>query len=181
MFGWEVAFIFWIRSSLGEFVFIFIWGCLQFLGEVFLIFWLLFRQSGEVWWCFLVLAIGTAPPTVSHKSLLDCPILPHNANCVFCQSTLLLAHLVPALSLGAVRSLLNFWTSKHRLILHRHPFNINGNIGNIVWGGECGMCRMIQNGSFLSFKKRRYGFLDIVRLNLMVALNSCFDSHEFSI
>ena len=43
------------------------------------------------------------------------------------------------------------------------------------------MCRMIQNGSFLSFKKRRYGFLDIVRLNLMVALNSCFDSHEFSI
>ena len=46
--------------------------------------------------------------------------IPHNANCVSCQSKLHPAHIVPALSLGAVTSLLNFWTSKHRLILHRH-------------------------------------------------------------
>ena len=77
------------------------------------------RQSGEVWWCFLVLTIGTAPSTLSHPSLLDWPILLHNANCVFCQSMLHLAHMVPALSLSTVTSLLNFWTSKHRLILHR--------------------------------------------------------------
>ena len=80
------------------------WGCLQFLGEVFLIFWLLFRQSEEVWWCYLVPDIGT----LGHTALLDCPILHHNA------------HIVPALSLGTLTSLLNFWTSKHRLILHRH-------------------------------------------------------------
>ena len=102
---------FWIRSSSffwGKFVFLYVWGRLHFLGEVLLTFWLLFRQRGEIWWCFLVLPIGKAPSKLSHKSLLDCPILPHSAKCV------------PTLSLGTVTSLLNFWTSKHRLILHRH-------------------------------------------------------------
>ncbi len=62
-----------------------------------------------------------SPLAQPHPSLLDCHILPHDANFVFCQSTLHLAHMVPALSLGTVMSLPNFWTSKHRLILHRHP------------------------------------------------------------
>ena len=91
---------------------IFGWGHLQFLGKVVFLFWV--KSSAIFWLGWPLFGWGCL------HFLGEFVFIPHNANCVFCRNRIHQAHIVPALSLGAVTSLLSFWTSKHRLILHRH-------------------------------------------------------------